>query len=70
MFHQRDGKLPHTSINLRTYLIPQLDDGVMEKPSDIDGLIYIPYADTVDDAKVNLAKEMNKQGLSIDLNDL
>jgi predicted nucleotide-binding protein len=51
-------------------LLPQLDEGVMEKPSDIDGLLYIPYADTLDDAKVTLAKEMNKQGLSIDLNDL
>lgn len=52
-------------------LLPQLDEGVMEKPSDIDGLIYIPYTDNVDDAKVQLAKELNKQeGLSIDLNAL
>lgn len=51
-------------------LIRQLDDGVMERPSDIDGLIYIPFTDTVDDAKVQLAKELNKQGLSIDLNSL
>jgi predicted nucleotide-binding protein len=48
-------------------LIPQLDTGVMEKPSDIDGLIYIPYQDNVDDARVQLAKELNKQGLSIDV---
>lgn len=48
-------------------LIPQLDSGVMEKPSDIDGLIYIPYTDSVNDARVQLAKELNKQGLSIDL---
>jgi len=51
-------------------LLPQLDSGVMERPSDIDGLIYIPYPDKIDDARVQLAKEMNKQGLSIDLNDL
>lgn len=51
-------------------LLPQLDVGVMEKPSDIDGLIYIPYTDNVDDGKVQLAKELNKQGLSIDLNAL
>ena len=51
-------------------LLPQLDVGVMEKPSDIDGLIYIPYTDNVDDAKVQLAKELNKQGLSINLNAL
>lgn len=51
-------------------LLPQLDQGVMERPSDIDGLIYIPYTDRVDDAKVQLAKELNKQGLRIDLNSL
>ncbi len=51
-------------------LIPTLSSGVMERPSDIDGLMYIPYKDTVDDAKVQLAKELNSQGLSIDLNTL
>lgn len=51
-------------------LLPQLDEGVMERPSDIDGLIYIPYTDGVADAKVQLAKELNKQGLRIDLNNL
>lgn len=51
-------------------LLPQLDQGVMERPSDIDGLIYIPYTDAVDDAKVQLAKELNRQGLSIDLDAL
>lgn len=51
-------------------LLPNLDAGVMEKPSDIDGLIYIPYADSVDDARVQLAKELNKQGLKIDLDNL
>lgn len=51
-------------------LLPQLDRGVMERPSDIDGLIYIPYTDSVSDAKVQLAKELNKQGLRIDLDSL
>ena len=51
-------------------LLPQLDQGVMERPSDIDGLIYIPYTDGVADAKVQLAKELNKQGLRIDLDNL
>ncbi|HEX2903370.1 MAG TPA: TIR domain-containing protein [Jatrophihabitans sp.] len=51
-------------------LLPQLDTGVMERPSDIDGLIYIPYTDSVSDAKVLLAKELNKQGLRIDLDSL
>jgi predicted nucleotide-binding protein len=39
----------------------------MEKPSDIDGLIYIPFVDDVEDGKVNLAKEMQQQGIRIDL---
>jgi predicted nucleotide-binding protein len=51
-------------------LLQQLDDGVMEKPSDIDGLIYIPFTDAVDDTRVQLAKEMNKQGLKINLDSL
>lgn len=37
----------------------------MERPSDIQGLIYIPFTDNVEEAKVILAKEMEKQGLSI-----
>ena len=42
----------------------------MEKPSDIAGLLYIPYTDNVDDGELLLAKELNKQGLHIDLNAL
>lgn len=42
----------------------------MERPSDIQGLIYIPFADTVEDAKLTLAKEMEKQGLPVDLRKL
>ncbi len=41
-----------------------------ERPSDIQGLIYIPFTDNVEDAMVVLAKEMNKQGLTIDLDRL
>jgi len=37
----------------------------MEKPSDIQGLIYIPFVNDVEDGKVTLAKEMEKQGLKI-----
>lgn len=37
----------------------------MERPSDIQGLIYLPFTDDVADTKVQLAKEMEKQGLSI-----
>ena len=42
----------------------------MERPSDIQGLIYIPFKDSVTDAAVTLAKEMNAQGLTINLNHL
>lgn len=42
-------------------------DVQMERPSDIQGLIYIPYQENVSDAKLLLAKEINAQGLRIDL---
>jgi predicted nucleotide-binding protein len=38
----------------------------MEKPSDIDGLIYIPFVDDVEDGKVTLGKEMQQQRIKID----
>lgn len=37
-----------------------------EKPSDIDGLIYIPFTNKVDKVTVNLVKELSKQGYHID----
>lgn len=43
-------------------------DVKMERPSDIQGLIYIPYKDSVVDAALPLAKEINAQGIKIDLN--
>jgi predicted nucleotide-binding protein len=39
----------------------------MERPSDIQGLLYIPFENDPSDAAVLLAKEMNKQGITIDL---
>ena len=39
----------------------------MERPSDIQGLIYIPFKDDVKDAAVLLAKEMSAQGYDIDI---
>jgi Predicted nucleotide-binding protein containing TIR -like domain len=39
----------------------------MEPPSDIDGLIYIPFEDDIEDIQVPLAKELNKRGHSIDI---
>ena len=35
---------------------------VMESPSDIEGLIYIPFKDNVEEAKLSLAKEMQNNG--------
>jgi len=40
----------------------------MERPSDIQGLIYIPFKDDVKDAALPLAKEINAKGIVIDLN--
>lgn len=43
----------------------------MEKPSDIQGLIYIPFKDSLQkDAGPLLAKEMNAQGYPINIKDL
>lgn len=42
----------------------------MEKPSDIQGLVYIPFKDHINDAGVMLAKELSAQGLSIDIGHL
>lgn len=42
----------------------------MERPSDIQGLIYIPFKDDVKDAGVLLAKEMAAQGYHINIRNL
>ncbi len=42
----------------------------MERPSDIQGLLYIPFKDRVDEARVQLAQEMNTAGIRIDLDRL
>lgn len=42
----------------------------MERPSDIQGLIYIPFKDSVTDGAVVLAKEMAAQGYKIDVGKL
>ena len=39
----------------------------MERPSDIQGLIYIPFKDEVREAALQLAKEINSKGIRIDL---
>lgn len=38
----------------------------MEKPSDIQGLIYIPFRENVEDAGKSLYKELSSQGYNID----
>ena len=42
-------------------------DVQMERPSDIQGLIYIPFKDDVRESALALAKEINAQGIQIDL---
>ena len=49
-------------------LLSQAED--MEKPSDIDGLIYIPFKDNVEETKLSLAKEMQSNGYSLDISKL
>ena len=39
----------------------------MERPSDIQGLIYVPFKDSVTDGALLLAKEMAAQGYKIDI---
>lgn len=39
----------------------------MERPSDIQGLIYIPFKDEVKEAALQLAKEIHAKGIEIDL---
>ena len=41
-----------------------------ERPSDIDGLIYIPFKDDVEQAGLSLAKEMKKNEYNIDIEKL
>ena len=42
------------------------EDKNFEKPSDIQGLIYIPFDKRVDEVSINLIRELSKQGYSID----
>ena len=42
-------------------------DVAMERPSDIQGLIYISFKDDVREVALTLAKEINAQGIHIDL---
>lgn len=39
-----------------------------EKPSDIQGLIYIPFQSRVDEVSISLIRELSRQGYTIDSN--
>lgn len=49
-------------------LLKEAED--FEKPSDIQGLIYIPFQNKVDEVAVSLAKELDKQNYKIDTKNL
>ncbi len=49
-------------------LLSQAED--MERPSDIEGLIYIPFKDNVEEIKLSLAKEMQSHGYVLDISKL
>lgn len=42
------------------------EDVNFERPSDIQGLIYIPFQNKVDEVTVSLVRELSKQGYTID----
>ena len=44
--------------------------GEIERPSDIDGLIYIPFSNNIEDAKNLLAENLQKAGFDIRIEDL
>lgn len=37
-----------------------------ERPSDIHGLVYLPFQNKVDEVSINLIRELNRQGYLID----
>ena len=49
-------------------LLSQAED--MESPSDINGLIYIPFKDNIEESKLSLAKELNNNGYDIGIANL
>jgi len=42
----------------------------MEKPSDIAGLVYIPFKNNVEETSLSLAKEMQRNGYQLDIGKL
>lgn len=48
-------------------LMPSGGEVLMERPSDIDGLVYLAYHDSIEDVRIQLAKELSAAGLSIEM---
>lgn len=48
-------------------VMPTGGEVLMERPSDIEGLVYLSYHDTIEDVRMPLAKELNAAGLTIEL---
>ncbi len=42
----------------------------MESPSDIQGLLYMPFKENIEEAKLSLAKEMQNNGYNLDIQKL
>ena len=47
-----------------------LHKGNLELPSDIHGLLYIPFNDRVDEVKERVAAEIQEAGFKINIKDL
>ncbi len=54
----------------RVAILVKERNGELERPSDIDGLLYIPFRDHVNDAKNLLASNLQNAGFSIQIEDL
>ena len=42
------------------------EDSNFEKPSDIQGLIYIPFSNKIEECGMNLIRELSKQNIKIE----
>lgn len=48
-------------------VMPSGGEVLMERPSDIEGLVYLAYHDSIEDVRIALAKEISAAGLSIEM---
>ena len=55
-----------TKLGRNKVAILRKEDKNFEKPSDIQGLIYIPFQNKVDEVAINLIRERSRQGINID----